>query len=161
MSSFFVVINVGSAPNYVSLTVIPRSFCNPQLQIKLGENFYCLKQCCGSGSGIRCFFGPEIRIMDPGWKKIQIRDEHSGSYFCELSISFWVKNNKIFDPDPRDLFNPGSGIRDLGWKKVGSGIPDKHPGSAPLVLSSYLFYSSPWNCMNLIRIKISSNPSLW
>jgi hypothetical protein len=24
------------------------------------------------------------------------------------------------------------GIRDLGWKKVGSGIRDKHPGSATL-----------------------------
>ncbi len=27
----------------------------------------------------------------------------------------------------------GSGIRDPGWKKVGSGIRDKHPGSATLV----------------------------
>jgi hypothetical protein len=24
-------------------------------------------------------------------------------------------------------------IRDAGWKKVGSGIRDKHPGSAPLI----------------------------
>jgi hypothetical protein len=38
---------------------------------------------------------------------------------------------KFFDEDP------GSGmetvrIRDPGWKKVGSGIRDKHPGSATL-----------------------------
>jgi hypothetical protein len=31
-----------------------------------------LNQCCGSGSGIRCFFEPWIR--DPGWVKIRIRD---------------------------------------------------------------------------------------
>ncbi len=40
-----------------------------------------------------------------------------------------VKILKFFDEDP------GSGmetvrIRDPGWKKVGSGIRDKHPGSA-------------------------------
>jgi hypothetical protein len=31
-------------------------------------------QCCGSGSGIRCFFTPRIR--DPGWSngRIRIRD---------------------------------------------------------------------------------------
>jgi hypothetical protein len=38
----------------------------------------------------------------------------------------------------RDSSDPGSGmeksrIRDPGWKKVGSGIRDKHPGSATLV----------------------------
>jgi hypothetical protein len=33
-------------------------------------------QCCGSGSGIRCFFTPRIRIRDPGWSngRIRIRD---------------------------------------------------------------------------------------
>ncbi len=45
---------------------------------------------------------------------------------------FGVKILKFFDEDP------GSGmetlrIRDPGWKKVGSGIRDKHPGSATLV----------------------------
>jgi hypothetical protein len=35
-------------------------------------------QCCGSKSGVRCFFKTQIR--DLGWKKIQIRDEHPGSY---------------------------------------------------------------------------------
>jgi hypothetical protein len=39
---------------------------------------------------------------------------------------------KFFDADP------GSGmetvlIRDTGWKNVGSGIRDKHPGSATLI----------------------------
>ncbi len=43
-----------------------------------------------------------------------------------------VKIRKFFDEDP------GSGmktvrIRDPGWKKVGSGIRDKHPGFATLL----------------------------
>jgi hypothetical protein len=68
-------------------------------------------------------------------------DEQPGSYFLELrnhSFGFFgVKILKFFDADP------GSGmetvrIRDPGWKKVGSGIRDKHPGSATLVLWSYL-----------------------
>ncbi len=153
-------LKVGSAPNYVSLTVIPRSFCNPQLQIKLGENFYCLKPCCGSGSGIRCFFGPEIRIMDPGWKKIQIRDpgwtfrilflRTEYQFFGLKRITFWCGSGSWIFLDP-------------GWKKVGSGIPDKYLGSALPVLSSYFFGfdSSPWNCMILIRLKIYSDPTLW
>ncbi len=46
-------------------------------------------------------------------------------------VFFGVKILKFFDEDP------GSGmetvrIRDPGWKKVGSGIRDKHPGSAKL-----------------------------
>ncbi len=45
---------------------------------------------------------------------------------------FGVKILKFFDEDP------GSGmetvrIRDPGWIKVGSGIRDKHPGSATLL----------------------------
>jgi hypothetical protein len=39
-------------------------------------------QCCGSVSGIRCFFDPLIR--DPGWKKIRIRDNCPRSFFREL-----------------------------------------------------------------------------
>jgi hypothetical protein len=47
-----------------------------------------------------------------------------------------VKILKFFDEDP------GSGmetvrIRDPGWKKVGSGIRDKHPGSATLISPLY------------------------
>jgi hypothetical protein len=68
-----------------------------------------------------------------------IRDEQPGSYFFELRNHFFllflgIKILKFFDEDP------GSGmetnrIRDQGWKKVGSGIRDKHPGSATLILS--------------------------
>jgi hypothetical protein len=49
-----------------------------------------------------------------------------------LETIFWVKILQFFDADP------GSGMkkirtRDPGWKKVGSGIRDKHPVSAILV----------------------------
>ncbi len=66
-----------------------------------------------------------------------IRDEQPGSYFLELRNQFFgffgVKILQFFDADP------GSGMetvrigRDPGWKKVGSRIRDKHPGSATLV----------------------------
>ncbi len=48
---------------------------------------------------------------------------------------FRIKIFKFVDADPdlgsgiRDLVNPGSGT---GMEKVGSGIRDKHPGSATL-----------------------------
>ncbi len=55
--------------------------------------------------------------------------EHKNHFFAFLG----VKILKFFDEDP------GSGmetvrIRDPGWKKVGSGIRDKHPGSATLIV---------------------------
>jgi hypothetical protein len=101
---------------------------------------------------IGCLFDPWIR--DPGWEivSIRIRDEQPGSYFLELRNHFFaflgVKILKFFDEDPGsgmetvrirdgDGSDPGSGmetvrIRDPGWKKVRSGIRDKHPGSATL-----------------------------
>jgi hypothetical protein len=48
-----------------------------------------------------------------------------------LETVFRVKILKFFDADPES----GMGkvrIRDPGWKKIGTGIPDKHPGSATL-----------------------------
>ena len=75
----------------------------------------------------------ESQHQDPG---SGIRDEQHGSYFLVLRNHFFaflgVKILTFFDQDP------GSGmetvrIRDPGWKKVVSGIRDKHPGSATLV----------------------------
>jgi hypothetical protein len=46
-----------------------------------------------------------------------------------LETIFWVKILQFFDADP------GSGMEknsDPGWKTFGSGIRDKHPGSAAL-----------------------------
>jgi hypothetical protein len=58
----------------------------------------------------------------------------SDHIFKSLETIFFVKILKFFDADP------GSGmetvrIRDRVWKKVGSGIWDKHPGSATLDVS--------------------------
>jgi hypothetical protein len=59
-----------------------------------------------------------------------------GSYFLELRNHFfwffWVEILKFFDADPGSGMELGR-IWDPGWKKVGSGIRDKHPGSAILV----------------------------
>jgi hypothetical protein len=64
---------------------------------------------------------------DPG-----IRDEQPGSYFLELGDHFFgVKTLKFFDADLGSVIETVR-IRDPGWKKVGSGIRDKHPGSATL-----------------------------
>ncbi len=87
------------------------------------------------GSGIGCLFEPWIRDGRKSASGSGIRDEQPGSYFLELRNHFFaflgVEIPKFFDEDP------GSGmetvpIRDPGWKKVGSGIRDKHPGSATL-----------------------------
>jgi hypothetical protein len=57
-----------------------------------------------------------------------------------------VKILKFFDANPGSGMeknsDPGFGIeniriRDPGWKKFGSGIRDKHPGSATLVFGVF------------------------
>ncbi len=69
-------------------------------------------------------------------KKIRkrIRNEQPESYFREQF--FELKALQFFDEDP------GSGgiwIQDPGWKKFGSGIQDKHPGSATLINYKIMF----------------------
>ncbi len=59
---------------------------------------FTLKQCCGSGCGIRCLLAPGSGIRDGQKIKIRIRDEHPGSYFRELSNNFWVKKLFILVP---------------------------------------------------------------
>ena len=94
--------------------------------------------CCGSGSGIWCLFYPWIR--DPGWVKNQDPVPGSGSgmnnpdYISEsLETIFWVQILKFSDVDSESGMEKfESVIRDLKWKKLGSGIRDKHPGSATL-----------------------------
>jgi hypothetical protein len=50
-----------------------------------------------------------------------------------LKTSFWVKILKIFYVDPGSKMDfEKNQIRDLGRKNFGSGIWDKHPGSATL-----------------------------
>jgi hypothetical protein len=65
--------------------------------------------------------------LDPRWVKSKNRiwDEHPRS--DGLETIFWFKIHKFFDA------NPGIFLTlDLGWEKFGSGIKDKHPGSATL-----------------------------
>jgi hypothetical protein len=45
-----------------------------------------------------------------------------------LETIFWVTILKFFDADA----DPDPGSADSGWKKFGSRIRDKHPGSATL-----------------------------
>jgi hypothetical protein len=77
---------------------------------------------------------PGSGIRDGKKVSIRIRDEQPGSYFRELINHFFgVKILKFFDADPESGIETVR-IRDPGWKKVGSGIRDKDPGSATLLL---------------------------
>jgi hypothetical protein len=81
---------------------------------------------------------PGSGIRDGKKVSIRIRDEQPGSYFLELRNHFLgffglkYLNSLMRIRDPRSGMETGR-IRDPGWKKVGSGIQDKHPGSATLV----------------------------
>jgi hypothetical protein len=89
----------------------------------------------GSGSGIR------IRDPNPGSESGMNNPDHISE---SLETYFWVKILKFFDADQ------GSGmekIRDPGWNKFGSGIRDKHLGSA-----TPYFITDRWRI--LIRIWI-------
>jgi hypothetical protein len=57
-----------------------------------------------------------------------------------------VKILKFFDADPGSRIRDGKNL-DPGWKKFGSRIRDKHPGSAKLEISS----------PNLLGLKEPSN----
>jgi hypothetical protein len=81
--------------------------------------------------GLGAFLTPGSGIRD-GRKSASgsgIRDEQPGSYFLERRKHFFaffgVKILKFFDEDPGSGMTT-VGIRDPGWKKVGSGmfIPD-------------------------------------
>jgi hypothetical protein len=86
-------------------------------------------------------FYPNSSVADPGWLKerIRIRDEQPESYFRELKNHFLglkylnslmrIRDGKNSDPGFR---MEKIRIRDPGWKKLGFGIQDKHPGSATL-----------------------------
>ncbi len=67
-----------------------------------------------------------------------IRDDQPGSYFLELRNHFLVKILKFFDADP-------------GWKKVGSGIRDKHPGSATLP-EAYIMYPTLYGAVDFLIV---------
>jgi len=71
-----------------------------------------------------------VRIRDPGWEKMKIRDKHPGS------ATLHIGTGSVADPDPgsgafltpgsgiRNRFflllflDPGSEIRDPGWVKI-------------------------------------------
>ncbi len=75
---------------------------------------------CGSLSWIRCLFDPWIR--DPGWTT---RIIFPRAYEQCFGLKYLISLMRI--PDGKNS-DPGSG--DRGWKKLGSGIWDKHPGFA-------------------------------
>ncbi len=99
--------------------LFPKSFSSTKYLML----FYPKTPCCGSRSGIRCFFDP--LIPDPGWKKIQNQVPGSGTnipdlIFENLVLVFWVKILQFFCAD----LGPGSGILCIlnpGWKKSNRG----------------------------------------
>jgi hypothetical protein len=94
------------------------------------ENFF---QCCGSGSGIRCFFGPWIRAGKKSRSRIRGPGPGSGMNIPDLIFEFFcVKNTQILRCESgfgilsaldhgSGMDNIRSGILDPGWKNR---IPD-------------------------------------
>jgi hypothetical protein len=65
--------------------------------------------------------------LDPGWKKIQVRDQESGMHIPDLIFEnlvqvFWAKNTQFFSCDSEIL-----STLNHGWEKVGSGINISDP----------------------------------
>jgi hypothetical protein len=57
-----------------------------------------------------------VRIRDPGWKKMKIRDKHPGS------ATLHIGTGSVADPDPGSgaFLTPGSGIRNRFFPDPGS-----------------------------------------
>ncbi len=109
----------------------------------MAPNFLKFFQCCGSWSGIRCLFDSWIR--DPGWVETRksasgsgMRDEQPGPYFLELRNHFFLGFLGL------KYSNSLMRIRDPEWRQIGSGIEDKHPGSATLNSSKSFLKSRHW-----------------
>ncbi len=122
-----------------------------------GNDQYSANRDPGSGA----FLTPGSGIRDGKKVSIRIRDEQPGSYFLELRNHFFgflgVKILKFFDADP------GSGmetvqIREMEWKKVGSGINIPDPQ-----LCSYqtwlLFRWWTWTTTRRCPSRVSTPPS--
>jgi hypothetical protein len=64
------------------------------------------------------------------------------------SGAFLTPGSGIRDEQPGSYFRVNSSmrIRDLGWKKFGFGIRDKHPGSATLLTSKNVAQKQQKNC---------------
>jgi hypothetical protein len=75
---------------------------------------------------------------------MRIRDEQPGSYFLELRNPFLVflvlkYQNSLMRIRDGDSSSPG-------WKKVGSGIRNKHPGSATLEITDTILKKPTVGC---------------
>ncbi len=83
--------------------------------------------------GLGAFLTPGSGIRD-GRKSVfgsGIRDEQPGSYFLELKNHFCAFLGVKYVNSLMRIRDGDSS--DPGWKKVGSGIRNKHPGSATLL----------------------------
>jgi hypothetical protein len=89
--------------------------------------------CSVADPGSGALLTPGSGIQD-GWKiRIRIRDEQPGSYFRKIRNNILGYKIRFFDADPDlrsgipNLFDPGSGIREPGWKKFEYGINTPDP----------------------------------